>query len=624
MKKNSRRKGTALASVAAMSTLMVGLVFATTAFAVIDLGESKSAMDEVRARFVAQAGVEDAVCFLRSAAGKTGFHDPLLGLHNLFGSGGTLAFKVGEPLLDGSRKAGEYSVTMSAVEDSTGIDVTIRSTGYLPAAPQNLPPGRRVRAWRCLEVVVRFQVGPAEVFQYGYFTNNWGWFYGDSIVCNGNARSNGQFDAAGFAPTVTGQPLYDEISLVGGKVVLSGYHDDNGDGLLDGKDGGIFSGWDIANAGKVAGEGGKPTNQHDFQARLPMPNLADLEPYEAKAVAEGGHVDIDGKEVLDAVAGDDAGEKENVYLVGTKDHPVQIHGKIVIRGNVIISGYITGRGGIYAGGNIYIPDSLRYLNPPSTPRPAGNRKEDTEKWLTENKDKDFIGFFAGENIVVGNLKNETWRSQVEKWMESPQNKSDEDAGQDGIPNTKAGMDGKTGTADDDVLEGDNVFTVEHYTALDEKLGLVPQGKSVGDPIPGTGEDIDGDGIHDDAVTLERDIDFTDPLDQDHWGGNMPAGGVDYDKIAKISANHLDGVFYTNHSFCWYVSASEDAVIDGALICRNEDIIYGTPHLVFNFDCRLLAGGLGGIRDLLPRTLKPLRFLRWEVLSRDANRYLAKP
>ncbi len=619
-----RDRGSALVSVVSASTLLVGLVFATTAFSVVDLNESKDSLDQVRARYVAQAGVEDAVSFLQGAVKKTSFHDPLLGLHNIFKSGGTVRYKIAQSLMDGGRKMGEYSVTMTGAEDSKGMTVTIRSTGYLPSAPQNLPPGKRVRAWQALEVAVRFETGPSQVFNYGYFINNWGWFYGSSIYCNGNVRSNGQFDAANYRPTVTGQPLYDSVEWSGGKAVLSGYHDDNGDGLKDGNDGGIFAGWDILRSGNVRGNGGNTSNQHDFQEQVPMPNLTDLSQYESKAIAEGGHVDIGGSPVLDAVAGDDPGEKENVYLHGTLANPIQIHGKVIIRGNVIISGYITGQGAIYAGGNIYIPDSLHYVNPPTSPRPASNKQEDTEAWLTQNWNKDFIGFFARENIAVGNHENSTWRSYVNRWMNSSMNKSEEDAGEDGIPNTKKGKDGISGTADDDVLEDDNVFTVERYSALDASLGLIPPGKSVGDPIPGTGEDIDGDGQYDPTTSISNDIDFKVPLDSAHWGGNMPPGGIKYSDVASVHANNLDGVFYTNHSFCWFVTNSHDAVINGALVSRNENIIYGTPKMIINYDCRLLGGGAGAVKDFLPKTVKPVRFLRWEVLSKDPNRYIVKP
>ncbi len=325
--KKISQRGAALVSVAALSVLLSGLVFATTAFSIVDLTQSKGALEEVQVRYVAQAGVEEAVNFLKDAVKKTSFHDPLLGLHNLFSTGGTILFKVGQPLMDGTRKAGEYTVTMAGKSDSGGITVTIRSTGYLPAAPQNLPPGERVKRWKALEVAVRYETGPSPAFRNGYFTNNWGWFYGSSIICNGNAGSNGQFDAAGYAPTVTGQPIYDSVEEVGGKVVLSGYQDDNGDGLQDGKDGGIFSGWDIANIQNVKGEGGKSSNQHDFQEFAAMPNLTDLSGYESKAKAEGGHVDIGSTRVLAAVAGDDPGEKENVYLQGTGRPPSGSRGR---------------------------------------------------------------------------------------------------------------------------------------------------------------------------------------------------------------------------------------------------------------------------------------------------------
>ncbi len=622
--RRSKNRGSALVSVVSASTLLLGLVFATTVFSVTDLEESRDTLDKVQARYVAQAGVEDAIRFLQDAVKKTSFHDPLLGLHNLFHSGGTVRYKIAQALMDGSRKMGEYSVTMTGVEDSEGMNVTIRSTGYLPSAPQNLPAGKRVRTWEALEVTVRFETGPSQVFNYGYFINNWGWFYGSSIICRGNVRSNGQFDAANYRPTVTGQPLYDSVTWAGGKAVLSGYQDDNGDGLEDGNDGGIFAGWDILRTGRVRGNGGKPSNQHDFQEQIPMPNLTDLSQYEKKAVAEGGNVKIGSTQVLDAVAGDDPGEKENVFLHGTLASPIRIQGKVIIRGNVIISGYITGRGAIYAGGNIYIPNSLHYVNPPTSPRPASNKQADTEKWLTQNWNKDFIGFFARENIAVGNHLNSTWRNYVGHWMSSTMNKSEEDAGEDGIPNTKKGKDGISGTADDDILEDDNVFTVERYTSLDAALGLIPAGKSVGDPIPGTGEDIDGDGQYDSTTTIAGDIDFKVPLDPAHWGGNMPSSGVNYKTYASVRANHLDGVFYTNHSFCWFVRNSRDAVINGALVSRNENIIYGTPHMVINYDCRLLGGGAGSVKDFLPKTVRPVQVLRWEILSKDPNRYVVKP
>jgi hypothetical protein len=50
------------------------------------------------------------------------------------------------------------------------------------------------------------------------------------------------------------------LSWAGGNASLSGYRDDNGDGLADGNDGGLFSGWDIVGAQNVRGTGGREAN----------------------------------------------------------------------------------------------------------------------------------------------------------------------------------------------------------------------------------------------------------------------------------------------------------------------------------------------------------------------------
>ncbi len=618
------QKGNALVGTLIAGIGLIGFVYATTTMSAVELKESQIAIDRIKASAMAEAGVEQAMRYLRSVVKKTSVFDPLLGLRNLL-AGKTVRLFVGREVRDGTRKIGEFSVTVSGISDPNGVTVTINSTGYVPSAPQNMPPGHWVRAWKSFSVEARFEVGPSRVFDYGYFINNWGWLYGSSIVCNGNVRSNGQFDAAGYRPWVNGQPLYDEVSWDGTKVTLNGYHDDNGDGKEDGKDGGIFAGWDIVGAHNIRGIGGNTRNQHDFQEQVEMPNLTDMTLYEQEARNEGGGIRIGGIRVADSVYGDDPGEKDNLFLIGTRRNPIVLDGTVIVKGNVIISGYVTGKGAIYAGGNVYVPNSIRYLNPPDTPRPANNTKRATRKWLEKNWNKDFLGLFARENIVVGDHTDGLWRRYVSRWMRSNMNKSEEDAGEDGIPNTKAGKDGIPGTADDDVLEDDNVFTVEYYTQADSELGLIPPGKTVGDPIPGTGEDIDGDGVYDDTTNIEDDIDFKVPLNSKYWGGNIPKGrNIDYRRIASLEANRLDATFYTNHSFCWLVLGGAPAQINGAIVSRNEDIIYGTPRISINYDCRLLGGGAGDVKKFLPRTLKPVRILRWEEMENDPNKYVPKP
>jgi len=518
---------------------------------------------------------------------------------------------------------GGYSVSFTRVATAaTSITIAIDATGYFPDAPSALPEGQQVSEWRAVRSTVRYNLAPSEVFDYAYFINNWGWFYGHTIRSFGNARSNGQFDCAGYAPTITGTPIYDSVAWTGSTANLGGYIDDNGDGLTDGNDGGTFASWDIVGAQNVQGNGGDAPNQHDFQDKIEMPNLTDLGPYEANAIASNSSITINGVTVSDGVYGDEAGEKQHLYLVGTAAKPIVLNGPVVVRGDVLISGIVTGQGAIYSGRNVYCPKSVIYKNGPSTPRPVNNSEAATEAWMSTNANKDFLGLFAREHVVVGNYTNATWQAYVNQWMTDPLNASAEDAGADGMPNTVSGRDGILGTSDDDVLEGDGVFTIEHYTDADAAHGLIPTGKNVGDPIPGTGEDIDGDGVYDGQATMAQ-IPTQKPLNPGHWG-NLTRAIPNYSSISSLMANHLDAVFYTNHAFCWLVIGSQSAKINGGLVSRNESIIYGTPTLDVNQDARLLGHSSSKFANLLPRTVQPIEVLRWVELDRDPNRYAVAP
>ncbi|MEM7305768.1 MAG: hypothetical protein AAF682_03815 [Planctomycetota bacterium] len=620
-----RRRGSALVSALVLGVILFGLVYATTLVSVVEVKDSRVSVDELRATYLAEAGVERAINTLNDAAQKNPFR-PIDGLVAIFGGDDTIVPFVGEQVSTGGGHVGSYSVTLTQGDlTADTFAVTIESTGYLPDAPQALGPGQRTDHWASLEVTVQFSLVPSDVFNYAYFINNWGWLYANSLSCNGNAGSNGQFDMAGYGPTITGQPVYESVAYSGGAATLSGYRDDNNDGLADGNDGGIFSGWDIVGAQNVNGNGGNASNQHDFQEQVEMPNLSDLSVYEEKAVAAGSSISIGAVPVADEVVGDDPGEAENLYLVGTAANPIVLDGPVVAQGDVIISGYVTGQGSIYAGGNVYIPDSIEYVNPPTTTRPTGTTQADTEAWLTDNWDKDFLGLFARENIVAGDHTNYWWRRYVSGWLASSLNKSEEDAGEDGIPNTYAGRDGIVGTADDDVLEDDGAYTVDVYTDTDAALGLIPAGKNVGDAVPGSGEDIDGDGQYDATLTIENDIDLVNSLAPGLWEGNLPAGGVaSYSSIASLYANNIDAVLYTNHAFCYVVFGGDTAKINGAIVSRNESIIYGTPDIEFNHDSRLLGGSSGMAGDMLPRTLADPVIVRWSTLDSDPNRYIVLP
>jgi hypothetical protein len=106
---------------------------------------------------------------------------------------------------------------------------------------------------------------------------------------------------------------------------------------------------------------------------------------------------------------------------------------------------------------------------------------------------------------------------------------------------------------------------------------------------------------------------------------MPVGGIaNYHDVASMTANHMDAVFYTNHSFCYTVLGGQPATINGALVSRNEDIIYGTPNVQFNYDCRLLGGSSGMASKFLPTTMQPVQVVRWAPLDHDPNKSLVHP
>ena len=623
--RSSSRRGSALAGTLLILVSLLGLLYLTSRLSAVELKDTRNSVSALQAKHVAEAGAERAINYLAQAVKTTTLADPLYGLNHLFAGGTTLDVYDGEGLLNGTTRVGAYTVKLTRVASTaTSITIAIDASGYMPDAPSALPAGRPVSAWDAVHTVVKYSLAPSKVFDYGYFINNWGWFYGDTIYCRGNVRSNGQFDVAGYAPTITGQPTYESVAKNGAAVNLTGYRDDNGDGLSDGNDGGVWSSWDIVGATHLQGNGGHAQNQHDYQDPVPMPNLTDLTMYEANAVQQHGSISIDGVEVCDAICGDEAGEKQNLFLVGTTAHPITLNGPVVVRGNVIISGVVTGQGAIYSGGNVYCPQSVTYKNGPSTPRPANNTQASTEAWLAANWNKDFLGLFARENVVVGDFTDATWQFYEAWWMSASMNSSVEDAGADQIPNTRRGRDGILGTADDDVLEGDGTFTISHYTEADLAAGLIPPGKSVGDPIPGTGEDIDGDGVYDPGETLAN-VTLTVPLNTSNWSGNMPASGyTSYHAISSLYANRLDAVLYTNHAFCWTVLGGSAAQINGALVSRNENIVYGTPTCETNYDCRLLGGASGMASRLLPLTVQAPEFLQWKHLDHDPNHAGAAP
>ncbi len=610
-----RERGSALFVAIVLTVIGIGLSYSTIMISVSEIKKAKVTEATTRAHFAAEAGVELGMNEIAKITKDVPLGQAFGTLDSLFKNGGAAAVTrafVDHELVHNSKSYGTVNVQFSeAARGAAHRDIVVTVDAYVPSRYRQV--GAQMvedyDAHARVERTVRVGLESGSVFDYGYFINNWGWFYASSITANGNVRSNGQFDAGGYRPTINGIPRYRDINIQenGGSVNvdLLGYIDDNNDGVTNGSDGGIYSSWDIAGANSVRGMASNAKNRHDFVDPVPMPNLSDLDLYEdvAKSRTVGSASAPSsasvGTFVTGPVWGDEPGESGNLYLRGTDANPIRLDGPVVVRGDLIIYGKVTGQGAFYVGGNIYVPNNLEYVNG-LTALPANNSEASTEQWIAQNHEKDFLGLFAKESIVIGDYTNSSFRSNVGNWLSHSLNQSKEDAGEDKVPNTRNGRDGVRNTPDDDVLEGDNVWTVDRYTQDDANAGLIPQGKNVGDAIAGSGEDIDGDGVFDPTIGL-ADFDLSATLSPANWGG-LTSSVSRYRDIANTRIGRIDGILYTNHALAF--RTSNPVVFNGAMISRNEAIVYGGSFTI-NYDRRLLGGG-NNPNVILPKVFAPLQ------------------
>lgn len=571
--------------------------------------------NRLQARVAAESALQAGISFLKETRDKSSVAYPFTGFdsldpNNSTGETGYSRLLMDQQLTDATgRVVAEYDVVIDSVSgDSTSRQLNLSAFAYVPSKASyrtNAPASIRREAHASIEL----SFAMSEVFNYSYFINHWGWFYGNSIYANGNVRSNGQFDFGGYSATVNGSPRYESTAGTD----LIGYIDDNEDGVTDGSDGGVFAGLSVVNSSNVNGMGGLAQNQHSASEQVSMPNLSDLTFYESQAQTLGASVTVGPTTYVNGVLGDDSGEKEHLYLEGTAADPIVLNGPVVVRGSVIIKGYVTGQGSIYSGGNVYIADDLQYVNPPASNRPATNDEAATEAWLEANKNRDSLGLFAREHVVVGNYEDGNWQYYVNNWLSSSLNKSAEDAGIDGIQNSANGLDGIAGTADDDLLEDDGEWTVSTYSDADDALGLIPPGKTVGDVIPGSGEDIDGDGLQD-GPTQMSEFNIPASLSSTNWEGNVSWSGTR--TFTQVSTNYvakIEACMYTNHTFgALMFNWGGDIEINGSIISRNESIIYGANAIRMNHDPRLLSGGGDNYGFYAPKNWESIEVTSWEM------------
>jgi len=581
--------------VAVLILAIIVAVFCVTSL-LLSSTESKGTAANIQrdeAFFVAEAGLEDEFKALSDTMTKSSGSNPFQMFDALAGKTVISA----RALTSGGINVGEYDVVINSVTavDSFNRDIALTATGYVPSKSHSSPVTREVAA------VVRVGQASSSAFRFVTFINNYLWF-GDSMnTFRGNVGTNGVADLTSKKFIITPYPRFSQLS----------------NGTFSGKldDGGIYAGWNIWDGKHVSlsspAKSDTGAYQMPFQPKVAMPNLKDLTLYEEAAKAAHSSIKVGSSTVCNAVLGDVPGEKSNLYLDGQdEDHPIVLNGPVVVRGNLFIKGQVTGKGSIYVGGNIYIGGAITYVHPlvppPDSVDPAIQQKMQAN--LAANQGADALGLFTANNIIVGDYTDSKWRADVAAALSDPHIGNGEDNGGDAIPNTQAGRDGTSGTADDDVLEDDGKWTVSYYTSEDAALGRIPTGKLVGDVIAGTGEDGNGNGKYDRPTTV-NDFPLTTPINSWLWAGNLPKiqnapYGIYCDQINSI--DRLDGVFLAGNSFATF---TKKPTINGALYAGMVATDFRANHLVMNYDLRLLLPDDSSGR-LLPKAWQPLMLLMW--------------
>lgn len=443
------------------------------------------------------------------------------------------------------------TLPVGAVVSPTHGDTTFKGAWVQIAQPATLPPNvfiitssaeinNKVRTIQA-QVTVR---PVSQVFDYEYFLNNWGWWWGSTITGNGAQRANWDFDFRD-GPTVNGS-IYAADQVDENEVPYQDYASPPFGGLA----------------------GANETNLvHQGAPRVTMPNLLNFSNYIAAAMVNtttnglwiGTNQVVYGALTNSSTPnpGGNAGNltpQTGLYVVGTPGSPIVIKGYVVVSGDLVIQGTVTGQGTLYVGGNLYIAGNVTYLHGPSFSTPPETQAPTTrDAWVENSMTNDLIAYAVRGSILAGDVTDPDWINYCFNYPGSGLQYVGSEA--------HLGQDGIEGTPDDDIpfLHADGTMS--------------------------TWYDADGDGVMNSNYNYNADINMTSAR-ASHILNYPTSGGspVAYNQVATDNMGTLQGIFYTDHAAAMRMTQSS-AVFNGVIVSRNEQIVFQN-YLDLVYDSRV--------------------------------------
>jgi hypothetical protein len=431
------------------------------------------------------------------------------------------------------------SLPTSAIIAPTNGDVTFMGAWVTVAQPANLAANVcLVTASACVNGKVRtlqaqITIRPvSQVFDYEYFLNNWGWWWGSTITGNGAQRANWDFD-------------FRDGPTVNGSIYAADQVDENEIPIQD---------YPTAPFGGLAGE--NETNLvHSGAPRVDMPNLLNFSNYIATAMSNTmnnglwiGSNQIVAGALSNAYTPNPGGNDGNVtpqtglYVVGSPTAPIVIKGTVVIPGDLVIQGTVTGQGTLYVGGNLYIAGNITYAHGPSfNSDPETEAPAVRDAWVAASKTNDLVAYAVRGAILAGDVTDPDWINYCYNYPGSGLASVGDEShlGQDGIASTP----------------DDNIPFLHANGTM------------------GTWYDADGDGLMEANYNYNNDINMTSTR-ASYINGYPTANGapVAYSQVASDNMGTLEGIFYTDHAAAMRMDQN-NSVFHGVIVSRNEQIVF---------------------------------------------------